>query len=71
VTSVLQYVLLDGVPIAWVASKSEQYVIGPPSGRYSIAWRDFFGTSPTPATPTELPARVQVGVDDVDAGARR
>jgi hypothetical protein len=70
-TTTLQYVLLDGVPIAWVRPRSQQYVIGPPSGRYSVAWRDFFGTALTAPTPTELPALVQLGLEDGDGGTGR
>jgi hypothetical protein len=70
-TNTLQYLLLDGVPIAWVRPRSQQYVIGPPTGRYSVAWRDFFGTSITPSVPTELPALVQLGSEDADGGAAR
>ena len=69
-TTELQYLLIDSVPVAWVRPKSTQYVIGPPPGHYSIAWRDFFGTAITPAVPTDLPALVRVGHADVDAGAR-
>jgi hypothetical protein len=67
-TDLLRYVLLDGVPIAWVKPRSEQYVIGPPPGRYSVAWRDFLGTELQPAITIGLPARVTVGAEP-DAGS--
>lgn len=69
-TTLLQYLLLDGVPVAWVRPKAEQYVIGPPSGKFSVSWRDFFGTSITAPAMVELPAFVQVGVPP-DAGAHQ
>jgi hypothetical protein len=67
-TTELQYLLVDGVPVAWVKPKSTQYVIGPLSGHYSIAWRDFFGTNVSAPTTTDLPALVRVGSLDVDGG---
>lgn len=60
-TDTLRYLLLDGVPVAWVTPYKERYIIGPQSGRYSIAWRDFFGTSIQPPALIELPARVELG----------
>jgi hypothetical protein len=67
-TDMLRYVLLDGVPIAWVKPKSEQYVIGPPPGRYSLGWRDFLGTQIEPAKILSLPARIVIGAEP-DGGA--
>lgn len=68
-TSALVYVLLDGVPVAWVRPREQQYVIGPQAGRYSISFRDFFGTEAPPPTSTDLPALVRFGTEP-DAGAR-
>lgn len=69
-TSSLQYLLLDGVAVAWVKPRERQYVIGPPSGRYTVSFRDFFGTSVSPPTALDLPALVRVGSSDVDAGSK-
>lgn len=57
----LRYVLLDGIPIAWVRPRGEQYVIGPRAGQYTVAWRDFLGEVVTPPKPVTLPARVTLG----------
>lgn len=57
----IRYVLLDGVPIAWIRPQSEQLLIGPLPGRYSVAWRDFLGTAVDPPELVSLPARVSVG----------
>lgn len=69
-TDTLRYVLLDGIPIAWVRPRSQQYIIGPLAGRYSISWRDFLGTEILPAKTIALPAQVVVG-SVPDAGTRR
>ena len=34
---------IHGVPVAWILPRSEQFLIGPLPGRYSISWRDFLG----------------------------
>jgi hypothetical protein len=68
-TTTLAYLLVDGVPVAWVRPREQQYVIGPSAGRYTIAFRDFFGTETLPATPTDVPAFVRFGTDG-DAAAR-
>jgi hypothetical protein len=60
-SDLLRYVLLDGVPIAWVRPKSEQYVIGPLAGRYVVSWRDFLGTELEPPKTLALPAKVTLG----------
>jgi hypothetical protein len=67
-TSALVYVLLDGVPIAWIRPKQQQYIIGPPAGRYVVSFRDFFGTDTSPPMPTDLPAYLRFG-PEVDGGA--
>jgi hypothetical protein len=64
----IRYVLLDGVPIAWIRPQSEQLLIGPLPGRYSVAWRDFLGAAVDPPVVVSLPARVTVG-GTADAGA--
>jgi hypothetical protein len=68
-TDTLRYALLDGIPIAWVRPQSEQYVIGPRTGRYTIGWRDFLGQQIEPPKPANLPARVTLGDDKRDDGA--
>jgi hypothetical protein len=63
----LRYLLIDGVPVAWVRPRSEQFLIGTQPGRYNISWRDFYGTTTEPVRAVSLPARVVVG-DTPDAG---
>lgn len=67
-TDALRYVLLDGVPIAWVRPQREQYVLGPRAGRYVLGFRDFLGQSSEPGKPISVPARAVLGSDS-DAGA--
>lgn len=67
-TDTLRYLLLDGVAVAWVRPRQEQYLIGPKPGRYSIAWRDFFGTSIQAPALVDVPARVELGVPAGDGG---
>jgi len=67
-TDTLRYVLIDGVPVAWVRPHSEQYVIGPRPGRYLVSWRDFLGSEPETRKQVQLPARVVLGRED-DGGA--
>jgi hypothetical protein len=67
-TDTLRYLLIDGVPAAWIRPGEERYLIGPRPGRYSVAWRDFFGTSIQAPALVELPARVELGVAAGDAG---
>lgn len=64
----LRYVLIDGLPAAWIRPKTEQYLIGPQPGRYVISFRDFFGASVQPPKTVVLPARVEVGAP-TDGGA--
>ncbi|HSN97344.1 MAG TPA: hypothetical protein VLS89_03565, partial [Candidatus Nanopelagicales bacterium] len=66
-TDTLQYLLLDGVPVAAVPPLSERYVIGPPRGRYGAQWRTFLGESIGELITIEMPARITIGV--ADAGA--
>jgi hypothetical protein len=69
-TSALVYLLLDGVAVAWMGPRERKYVIGPPAGRYVVAFRDFFGTSISPPSTVELPAFVRNGVLEADGGLR-
>lgn len=69
-TDTLRYVLLDGIPIAWVRPRSQRYVIGPRAGHYSVGWRDFLGADIEPPRSVDLPARVELG-GGPDAGAAR
>ena len=66
-TDTLRYVLIDGVPVAWVRPRQQQYIIGPRAGRYSVGWRDFFGAHVTPPEVVQFPAKVIVG-GKADAG---
>jgi hypothetical protein len=69
-TDLLIYVLLDGVPIAWVRPRSEQYVIGPKAGRYSIALRDFFGAEIEPNKAFDVPTQIVVGAERDSGGSK-
>jgi hypothetical protein len=66
-SDLLQYLLLDGVPVSWVEPRTEQHVVGPRAGRYVVSWRDFLGLSVEPPRPVDVPCRVVVG-EQVDAG---
>lgn len=60
-TDSLRYLLVDGLPVAWIRPQTEQLLIGPLPGRYSLSWRDFLGGAIEPAKVISLPARVVVG----------
>ncbi|HVU00141.1 MAG TPA: hypothetical protein VHE30_00265 [Polyangiaceae bacterium] len=66
----LTYLLLDGVPVAWLGPKEQKYVIGPVAGHYSVAFRDFFGAVLVPPQAVDLPAFVRNGSPEPDGGAR-
>jgi hypothetical protein len=61
-TDSLRYAFLDSIPLAWVLPNREQWVIGPPRGRYLVQWRTFLGDSIEPPAAVDLPARVTVGM---------
>ncbi len=69
-TDTLRYVLLDGIPVAWVRPRSQQYIVGAPDGRYSFGWRDFLGAEVERPRTVDLPASVELGGQE-DAGASR
>jgi hypothetical protein len=69
-TNLLVYLLLDGVPVAWLAPRSRQRIVGPPPGKYQLGWRDFFGSAVTQPGPVDLPGFVRVGTPEPDAGSR-
>lgn len=56
-TDALRYLLLDGVPVAWVEPQKQQYMIGTLAGKYSAQWRSFLGLSIEGAQDILLPAR--------------
>ena len=64
----LMVLLLDSVPVLWVPAHGEQYVIGPPRGRYVAQWRSFLGEKVAPPQPVEIPGRFVHG-GPLDAGA--
>jgi len=66
-TDSLRYLLLDGVPVAWVSPRAEQFLLGARPGRYSVAWRDLLGTNIEPPQTISVPARVVIGTS-ADAG---
>jgi len=67
-TNTVQFLLLDGVPVAWVPAQRELHVHGPRRGRYVVSWRDFLGIDVSPPRTLDLPARVAVG-ENPDGGA--
>jgi len=67
-TDALRYLLIDGVAVAWVPARSEQFLVGMQPGRYSIAWRDLLGTNVEPSVTVSVPAKVSIGAA-ADAGA--
>jgi hypothetical protein len=65
----LRFLLIDGVPVAWVPAHGEQYVIGTAPGRYVVQWRSFLGSFVGAAATVELPALLKFGeVADAAAG---
>jgi hypothetical protein len=70
-TAGLVYLLIDGVPVAWLGPHEQKYVIGPLPGHYGIAFRDFFGTALVPPMSVDLPAFVRDGAPEADAGGAR
>jgi hypothetical protein len=57
-TDMLTYLLVDGIPVIAVPAVSERYVIGPPRGRYVVAWRTFLGEKIEPPRTVDFPARL-------------
>ncbi|HEX3596037.1 MAG TPA: hypothetical protein VHU80_13085 [Polyangiaceae bacterium] len=70
-TNLLEYLFLDGVPVMWLLPRSREHLAGPPSGKYQVAYRDFFGTALTGPSAVELPAFVRVGTPEPDGGPRQ
>jgi hypothetical protein len=66
-TDSLRYAFLDSIPLAWVMPGREQWVIGPPRGRYMVQWRTFLGDAIEPPSAVDLPARVTVGAGQESA----
>lgn len=67
-THLLQYLLLDGLPIGRLRPNSRELFPGPLRGRYTIASRDFFGTEVTPPEIVDLPTSVRLGSGGGDGG---
>jgi len=59
----LRYVLLDGLPLARVAPRSELQIHALLPGKYGLFTIDFLGDDPTQLRIVELPARVALGDD--------
>jgi hypothetical protein len=60
-TDGLRYLLVDGVPVAWVLPGEEAALPGFPRGRYTVQWRTFLGDRVEAPKLVEVPARVAVG----------
>ena len=55
-TDAMRFILIDGVPVAWVPAHGQQYVIGTTRGRYAVQWRSFLGSYIGPPATVEFPA---------------
>ncbi len=66
-TDALRFVLLDGVAVAWVPARGQQYVAGTNRGRYSVQWRSLLGSYIGDPKLIEVPARIVLG-EPGDAG---
>lgn len=53
-----RFLVVDGVPVAWVIAGGELHVPGLVRGKYLVQWRSFLGESGEPATLIEVPARL-------------
>ncbi len=60
-TAVLSAVLVNGVPVAWIAPGTELRIEGLKRGRYGVAFRDFLGQTRIPSRPIEVPGRIAAG----------
>ena len=66
-TDVLRYVVVDGVPVAWVPAHGRQYLIGTKRGRYVVQWRSFLGSFIGEPRTVMFPARIALG-EPADGG---
>jgi hypothetical protein len=62
-----RYLVIDGVPVAWLPAHSSTRVVGLRPGRYLVCWRDLLGSVLDPPTVVEVPGKVSIG-EDPDAG---
>ncbi|MCS6899064.1 MAG: hypothetical protein RMJ98_09125 [Myxococcales bacterium] len=60
-TDGLRYLLVDGVPAAWVLPGEDAVLPGFPRGRYMVQWRTFLGDRIEAPKLVEAPARIAVG----------
>jgi hypothetical protein len=67
-TDALRFLVLDGIPVAWVPAHGQQYLIGSRAGRYSVQWRSFLGMDIEDPQEVIVPARLSLG-EPPDAGA--
>lgn len=68
-TDLLQYLLLDGVPVVAVPPHDKRFLVGPLPGTYMAQWRTFLGDHIEPAAPVNLPGVLRIGKrPDADAG---
>lgn len=64
----LRYLMVDGVPVAWVPAGGSVYLLGLSQSLYHVSWRDFLGGHVTPDIKQTVPGVVTLGAP-VDAGA--
>jgi hypothetical protein len=68
-TDLLQYLLLDGVPVVAVPPHDKRFLVGPQNGTYMAQWRTFLGDHIEPAAPVVLPGVLRIGKREAgDAG---
>ncbi len=65
-SDLLLYLLLDGIPVAYVRPWRELPVAGLRNGRYTVQWRTFLGEMVGPVAQRDLPAKIVYG--SLDAG---
>jgi hypothetical protein len=68
VTDGLRYLLVDGVPVAWLMPGADLALPGLVRGRYVAQWRSFLGDAIEPPRTIDVPSRQAVG-EVADAGA--
>jgi hypothetical protein len=67
----LLYVLVDGLALAWVPPRGRVTLPGLQPGRYSVAWRDFLGTTALPPADADGPGVWYASPPPADGGAPR
>ena len=64
----LRALVVDSIPVMWLGAGEERALPELRSGKYSVGWRDFFGTDIEPPRTVLVPSRVTVGAPE-DGGS--